>query len=761
MKADWRGLLEDTKEIATRKRIRSRPYVEIRVNNGDEKSYKERGYRTEPSKSNHRSTCLIKDKTQDEIFEDQVWLLFASLQFSYINSNNEFRIKYVDGSIEPKQVDVFVADSDCAIIIECKSTNTKNKKQSFKEIISDWAQKMDYMADEVRTHFDNPSMHVAFVLATNNYILSDSDKELAKQYGIVLLNQYDIAYYNYLVKNMIYIAKNHVLGDIFEGKEIVENTIRVPAIRGKYKDTVMYSFMIHPADLLPISYVSRREKNNNSTESSYQRMIIKSRVDSIVKYIKNEGGVFPNSIILNLITDEEIFSTDDSESTISSGILTIPGKYKTAWIIDGQHRLFSYYNLEEARTSFVQVVAFENLSYTKQSELFIDINSKQKKVDKSLLLEIKSDSDWDSSDPTEWIGALISKCVIKLGKEPSSPLYNRIKMSGEDRGGDVTIAALVSALEKTELLGKVVAGNVQYGPLNSSKQPVKDNSLDRAYRILSDYFTIFNMVCESHWKKPKREGYLCTNNGITALILVLKDLFNYLDSKNTRKIAELDPSAILESIREYVEVLADFFRDNDGTKEIDSYRSQLGAKGQKDSSLDMEIVIANAFPDFNSPALNERRESTKEEWAAYVKSTLPELRGLIIENVIGALKKKYGDSESGWWVQGVPENVRGEIGAEKGQDSTVNPYESYFTLNRAKSTIDSNWKLFKPLFGFTENGKKKEEMLRWFNDLLKIENIVNEGKQRITKEDYEQILSIKTRLELKLTGELKFEPESR
>ena len=60
-----------------------------------------------------------------------------------------------------------------------------------------------------------------------------------------------------------------------------------------------------------------------------------------------------------------------------------------------------------------------------------------------------------------------------------------------------------------------------------------------------------------------------------------------------------------------------------------------------------------------------------------------------------------------------------------------------------------------------KNGKKKEEMLRWFNDLLKIENIVNEGKQRITKEDYEQILSIKTRLELKLTGELTLEPESR
>jgi len=50
--------------------------------------------------------------------------------------------------------------------------------------------------------------------------------------------------------------------------------------------------------------------------------------------------------------------------------------YKSAWIIDGQHRLFSYSGHPKASKGLLSVLAFEGLPPSKQAELFIDINAK-------------------------------------------------------------------------------------------------------------------------------------------------------------------------------------------------------------------------------------------------------------------------------------------------------------------------------------------------------------------------------------------------
>jgi hypothetical protein len=69
--------------------------------------------------------------------------------------------------------------------------------------------------------------------------------------------------------------------------------------------------------------------------------------------------------------------------------VTVPDIYKSAWIIDGQHRLYGYTELEEdERGSHLPFLAFENISIADETKIFADINSKQKSVSKKLLDEI-------------------------------------------------------------------------------------------------------------------------------------------------------------------------------------------------------------------------------------------------------------------------------------------------------------------------------------------------------------------------------------
>jgi DGQHR domain-containing protein len=170
------------------------------------------------------------------------------------------------------------------------------------------------------------------------------------------------------------------------GKEVSGLAIRVPAVKTRMGGSNCYTFSISPEYLLKISYVSHRSKGKASDINAYQRMLQKSRLNKIKKYI-TEDGIFPTNIIVNFEAKrlnfqkikQEIGTTEDADVGIL-GRLDIKPAYKSAWIIDGQHRLFSYSGHEKAKKSKLSVLAFEGLKPSMQAQLFIDINAKQKSV---------------------------------------------------------------------------------------------------------------------------------------------------------------------------------------------------------------------------------------------------------------------------------------------------------------------------------------------------------------------------------------------
>lgn len=215
----------------------------------------------------------------------------------------------------------------------------------------------------------------------SDIVISEEDQREAEKAKVLLFSEKDLNYYESLVSHLGLAAKYQFFADMLPGETVPGLAIRVPAVRTKIGGTYCYTFSISPEYLLKISYVSHRARGKATDIHTYQRMLSKYRLKSIKRYI-SEDGIFPTNIVVNLenkrLRFERIHQETDPKIRRGSGVLgwlDIRPAYKSAWIIDGQHRLFAYSGHELAPRSLLSVLAFEGLSPSEQAKLFIDINA--------------------------------------------------------------------------------------------------------------------------------------------------------------------------------------------------------------------------------------------------------------------------------------------------------------------------------------------------------------------------------------------------
>ena len=123
--------------------------------------------------------------------------------------------------------------------------------------------------------------------------------------------------------------------------------IRVPAVKGKIGGKTFYSFVSTPKQMLKIAFVNHRSLNDPAGAPSYQRLVNKARLRQISRFIYNDG-FFPTNILVNFNTRCRFDQTaKDGATNVAFGSLYLPSKYKSAWIIDGQHRLYGYAPLSD------------------------------------------------------------------------------------------------------------------------------------------------------------------------------------------------------------------------------------------------------------------------------------------------------------------------------------------------------------------------------------------------------------------------------
>ena len=236
---------------------------------------------------------MQKEKPIDIAFEDDVWVTFANLGFSKLNKDRRFFAPY---SSEPKltqQIDVFAADDETILFIECKATDGEPKKGNFKEAIEALGGKKDGIITEIRKIFPDKKLKFKFVFATKNYVLSQPDVDRLKNFDIAYFDEEIIQYYKELSKHLGHSARFQLLGNLFSGQKIPEIENKVPAIEGRMGNHTYYSFSIEPDKLLKIGYVLHRNKANKKLMPTYQRLIKNARLKSIQEFV-NKGGFFPN-----------------------------------------------------------------------------------------------------------------------------------------------------------------------------------------------------------------------------------------------------------------------------------------------------------------------------------------------------------------------------------------------------------------------------------------------------------------------------------
>lgn len=693
-------------------------------------------------------TRIKKQKEPFKVLEDRFWSILYKMEFPTLSGLGGALFRDEQDRVTD-QIDVLAQDEDVLILAECKFIGTKSTRINYSEVIGRLHGLREPAARMSRQ--GEHKWRIAPCLVVDGGFPNELAVQRSQQLGVPILTRTDLDYYEELVKHLGPAARYQILADLLPKKDVEGLRLTVPAIRGRMGDKTYYTFSMHPSDLLKISYVSHRMKGHGSDSTAYQRMVKKSRLNSIKEYI-SEGGVFPTNIVANL--DErprfDIAQQDERHGDEARfGWLTLQPKYRSAWIIDGQHRLYAYSGHAAASRDLLSVLAFEQLDEAAQANMFVDINSKQKSVPPSVLNALFSELHWYSDDPKARTQAVISRTIQRLNEDDvTSPFYGRIQQ-GEQSGDhyrSLTIAALFNKLDSSGFFFERKRGshNMAFGPFWYEAD--NGHMVRRVQAVLNRWFGIVRDHNQEWWELGKAPGGgLCMNDSVVAHLDVLMEVFAHLKADKQFDWLEATNDELAESIKPYADSVGAFLASKD-EQERREYRSYRGSQGQTYLSRTMQAWLREHFADFRPAGLDEFLESQKAENKSRAKELLDELELLVKNTVIAVLKEEYPDGDD-WWLDGVPAAVRFDVSRRREEDKRAGgPEENYLFLIQYYEIISNskNWKLFDRIFGLGSASNRKDDRLSWLKDVNNWRNIIShpsKGKG-ISSEDVHRLEEI-------------------
>jgi DNA sulfur modification protein DndB len=704
------------------------------------------------------STRLKRDKPHGNALEDRVWTLLYRMGFDLMSGQGgaKLRLVHQDSSSPSNQLDVVAVDSDVILAIECKSSINYAKRPQFQEELAKLLQMRERLIKSVgSTYPEAQKRHSVIAFFLNNVQLTEPDKERAKTANILLFDEKDLEYYEKLVNHLGPAAKYQMYADMLPGKTIGGLSIRVPAVKSKMGPYNCYTFPASPEYLLKIAYVSHRSKGKASDIHTYQRMIAKSRLKKIREYI-SDHGIFPTNIVVNIekkcIDFQRVKQENDQSDRDSSGILgwlNLRPAYKSAWIIDGQHRLYSYSGHPYAKTGHIAVLAFEGIPPSAQAKLFIDINAKQKSVKPSLLQELFAELHWDADSAIVRVQAIVSKAVQVLDGEKDSPFYGRIQTadSMKDSVRCISLTSLFRAIERQgffiakEAKGEVIEGGVFWRGTN-------ENTLDRTVYVLKNWFNQIKSGAIEWWDLGSKDGGgLAMNDSVTACIMVLRSVVHHLEN-NGKKLVRLDNDDLSDNLKPYALALANHFGQMN-EEERKRYRDLRGVQGQTTRMRRAQQALKVQFPAFDPTGLQEFLRREKEQTNLRAKAIIDRLEQLLQSIVIQELKQEFTDDGESWWIQGVPRAVRLEVSKRiENDDNKRGSREAYLDLIDYRTIALNQWPLFQQILGYGKKSESKDRQTKWLQEINEMRNVVAHAssgvslsvEQVTTLESYEQWL---------------------
>ena len=670
-----------------------------------------------------------------------MWCILAQMGFKEMSKGRQFKIN-VEDDLPPRQIDVFAKDDETVIITECTRRNVPGKKSMVPLIEKIQAMREGLHKSILKAYGRQPKLKVKPVIATRNIAWSNVDLARCETAQIGVLTDSELNYYVELVKHIKQAARYQFLGHMFGGQKIDGLAKQVVATRGKMGGDTFYTFLIRPDELLKTAYVGHKASRDTENLETYQRMLQPHRLKKIAKYI-NDGGKFPTNIVVNLKTPkgtELQFDSKEKHRDEAWGTLHLPPNYASAWIIDGQHRLYGYVYAREAGgfkhdSTALPVLAYENLPAGKEMNLFIDINSKQVKVRTSLLVELYADLHWCSSNADEAFQALHSRIASRLNSTKTSPLHERMVVTGKrkTRHRCLTTTSIRAGLDVAKLLGTLSKGAVLPGPLSTVKADDYEANLNKALSVLSDCLGMFSTELTNHWQLGDAPGgYLCTNNGIRALFHVIRDITDHIRQEGGTDLCLFDADETSAEIKPYLEVLIDYFKSA-SAQEIQAFRrtgSSLTAVRQQ--AYGLEAQIHKTIGCFRPPGLADYLASRDEAGTEEAAGKVTKLNRMLFDYVIGALKQHYGTQDTRWWVKGIPVSIRTSCMKTWEEKNREGKEESNLYLIDYIDICIKNWHLVKDVISLdARNKENKKENTKWIKSLNDIRKITTHPERGV------------------------------
>lgn len=756
-KTKWDSIVS-AEDLSKAKTLRSKTFVESKERRVALPELIEEGWEEYKSYKNNKFVGVRKSKKIDELFEDRVWCLFARLGFTHMNKDRYFEMSYdYQNPNLTQQIDVFAADEETVIIVECKAADTL-KDGVFKKPLEAFHGQMDGLRREAQKKF--PKAKVKFIWATHNFIIAPADQERMREWGIMHFSDAVISYYYEVVKHLGTCARYQLLGNLFANQEIRNMDDKIPAIQGEMGGHKYYSFSIEPERLLKIGYVLHRNEANKNMMPTYQRLIKKKRLTDVQRFI-NSGGYFPNSLIISIDSDGKGLQFDVSGTKVGGshsrlGVLHLPKRYRSAYIIDGQHRLYGYSDSAYAATDSIPVVAFVDLDRQEQIKLFMDINENQKAVPKTLRVTLNADMLWDSSDYNERRQALRSKIAQMLGEEETSPLMGRVVIGEDEKSTTkcITVGAIQTALKNCNFLA-------QFGKKNTI---IKDGTFDVGnnqgtcdllYPFLEACLRYVKNAVPDEWDRGDGNyGMLTMNRGIQAVIRVINDIVNHLVERKEIFPKTQKTDALVKQVSFYLDPLNEYLR-NLTQQDRKDLRGYFGGGADTRFWRAFQREIAKERTAFNPDGLETYWENEAKTYNADSLTYLREIEAWIKYTIQNALSEKYGEN---WEIKGLPKPIykrakgvadeRNYDNITAGDSSSITVWDCV-TLKECKEivTVGSHWtELFENIMTRPEETKLpggKTAKTKWIEQIEVLQNKLDKPSYSVSTAEFEFIKAVR------------------
>jgi DNA sulfur modification protein DndB len=469
----------------------------------------------------------------------------------------------------------------------------------------------------------------------------------------------------------------------------------------------IYSLFVPARILLDIAYVLRIESGQ---KKAYQRFLDKNRLFKVAKFLE-DGKSFKNSIVLALDPHSRFTAKRTRWGNVGTygariGLLKIPRQYASAWVIDGQHRLYGFARAEkDLLGSLLSVIALESRSRTEEAETFVDINKNQKPVDPNLLWVL-----FGQLYPHETRG-VISDLVRELATNGRSVLRNKIYIPGESKHPRREYHIFHSNLCET-IGDHLVEGRKSGFPLISSEKlfdPKRSEVLNHACSIISEYISLICDIAETARVKHWARDFFLTNNGLNVMIRVLVQVLKYSDGK-------LDKGEIRGT---FGHALSDYLMSRE--PDIAQLRRQTSSEGTREfAAYGFIRALARGTEGFAEPYLRERQKDRENQEPYKLMRKIEDSLRECIHDSLAALSEN-------WWRERIPPDVRDLAQERKERDESPWPwmdgkqYPAYYYMNFSEySKVISkrdNWRE-----AFEATFVDAEWVRVWFKDIERIRN---------------------------------------